>query len=206
MKMWVLSFVLTIACSAQPVSPSFDEEHNRGMEQNPPGIKFTISTISEHPSYHLSDIIGFKVMFTSTKARLYTAELAGSGSAAGASFDFVIQGPGMAEPFHSQPSKGPYVCCGSKRRYLGLKPLIGEKIVVSLKWIEQSTNEATFPLHRMQLKPGDYAIFVQTRSVMRGWPKSEHDAFHAVSDLVITSNILHVTILPDVSEVNSGRP
>lgn len=84
--------------------------------------------------------------------------------------------------------------------------------VFSLKRIEQFTNEATFPLRhsptlRMELKPGDYAIFAQTRSVMQGWPKSEHDAYDAVSDLVVTSsNILHITILPDGADPNSGRP
>ena len=100
-----------------------------------------------------------------------------------------------------------YVCCGSKRRYLGPKPLTGEGILVSLKRIERFTNEATFPLRRMELKPGDYAVFAQTRSLMRGWPKSAHDANHAVSDLVVTSsNILHVTILPDAADSDSGKP
>jgi len=207
-KTHVLLLVLAIACFAQSAaSPSFDEEYSRGVEQNPLGVTFAISTIPEHSTHHLSDDIRFEVMFTSTKPRLYTAELAGAGSAAGASFDFVIQGPGMAVPIHSQPSNlMGYVCCGSKRRYLGPKRLTGEGIIVSLKRIERFTNDATFPLPRMELKPGDYAIFAQTRSVMRGWPKSKHAAYHAVSDLVVTSNILHITILPDVADSNSGRP
>jgi hypothetical protein len=153
----VLLLALAIACFAQSASPSFDEEYIRGIAQNPPGVTFTISTIPEHSTYHLSDDIRFEVIFTSTKARLCTAELAG------ASFDFVIQGPGMAAPIHSQPSNlMGYVCCGSKRRYLGPKPLTGEGILVSLKRIERFTNEATFPLRRMELKPGDYAMFAQT--------------------------------------------
>ena len=170
-KTYVPLLVLAIACSAQSVSPSFDEEYNRAIEQNPPGVTFTIS-IPANSTYHLSDIIRFQVMFTSTNARLYTAELSGAGSAAGASFDFVIQGPGVAAPIHSQASH----------------PL-------------------AYVVRRMDLKPGDYAIFAQTRSVMRGWPKSQHDAFHAVSDLLVTSsNILHITILPDVADSTSGRP
>lgn len=206
-KTYVPLLVLAIACSAQSVSPSFDEEYNRAIEQNPPGVTFTIS-IPANSTYHLSDIIRFQVMFTSTNARLYTAELSGAGSAAGASFDFVIQGPGVAAPIHSQASHPlAYVCCGSNRRYLGPKSLSDEGVLLSLKWIERSTNEATFPVRRMDLKPGDYAIFAQTRSVMRGWPKSQHDAFHAVSDLLVTSsNILHITILPDVADSTSGRP
>lgn len=206
-KTHILLLVLAIACSAQSASRSFDEEYSRGLKQNPPDVTFTISTIPEHSKHQLSDNIRFEVMFTSTKARLYTAELAGAGNAAGASFDFVIQGPGMSAPIHSQRSSHMgYVCCGSKRRYLGPN-LLAEGVLVNLKRIERFANEATLQLPRMEFKPGDYAIFAQTRSVMRGWPKSEHDAFHAVSDLVVTSsNILHITILPDVADSNSGRP
>ena len=208
LKTYALLFVLAIAGFAQSASPSFDEEYSRGIEQNPPGVTLTISTIPELSTHHLSDNIRFEVMFTSTTARLYTAELAGDGSAAGASFDFVIQGPGMSAPIHSQPSNPMgYVCCGNKRQYLGPKPLAGEGVLVNLKRIERFTNEATFPPPGMELKPGNYAIFAQTRSVMRGWPKSEHDAFHAVSGLVVTSsNTLHITILPDAADSNSGRP
>jgi hypothetical protein len=207
-KTYIPLLLLAIACLAQSASASFDEEYSRGTEQNPPGVTFTISTIREHSTHHLSDDIRFEVMFVSRKERLYTAELAGAGSATGASFDFVIQGPGMSAPIHSQPSnRMGYVCCGSKRRYLGPKPLAGEGVLVNLKRIERFTNESTFPLPRLELKPGDYAIFAQTRSVMRGWPKSEHDTFHAVSDLMVTSsNILHITILPDVADSNFGRP
>ena len=44
---------------------------------------------------------------------------------------------------------------------------------------------------------GSLAFFVQTRRVMHGWPKSERDQYHSISDIVVTSNnILHVTILP----------
>jgi len=68
------------------------------------------------------------------------------------------------------------------------------------------SGSVTRPSLRMELKPGNYAIFAQTRSILLGWPKSEHDAYHSVSDLVVTSNILHITILPDVAAPNSGRP
>jgi hypothetical protein len=68
---------------------------------------------------------------------------------------------------------------------------------------------------RMEMKPGDYAIFAQTRSVMRGWPKSEHDDFRSVSDLVVTSSNIRTSrsfqmwqtlILADISVVASAAP
>ncbi len=42
---------------------------------------------------------------------------------------------------------------------------------------------------------------------MRGWPKSQHDQYHSVSDIVVTSNnVLHITILPDVPKESGGKP
>ena len=107
---------------------------------------------------HLSDDIWLEVKFTSTKRRLYTAELAGAGSAAGASFDFIIQGPGMTAPIHSQPVNG-YVCCGSKRRYLSSKPLSGEPILVNLKRIERSANAGLPIPYPTELKPGTRVLY-----------------------------------------------
>jgi len=190
---------LTIACSAQSVSPSFDDEHAQGVQQNPPGVRLTIETIRQSATYHFSDLILFKMKFTSDKANLYTADPAGA-SAAGASYDFVIQGPGMAAPIHSglwHPF--PFPCCSSERRYLSPKPLTGQ-FGVTLRYFFQYP-----PI--IELKPGDYAVFVQTRSVMRGWPKSIRDLYHSVSDLVVTSaNIMHITILPDVAGTDSAKP
>lgn len=205
MNTYVGLLLLGIACSAQSASSSFDEEHIRGIRQNPDGVTFTISTIPEGSAWHLSDMIRFKVKFKSRNTRIYTAEIGGGGSAAGASFDFVFQGPGMATPIHSQPSH-PFgiVCCDSKRRYLGPQPLTGPEFRVSLKRIEDFTNAAEFGLSPSRLEPGDYVVFAQTRSIMRGWPKSGHDAFYAVSNLLVTSNILHITILPD-GPTKSGR-
>jgi hypothetical protein len=197
--------VLAIACSAQSVSPSFDGEYARGIQQNPPGVRLTIETIPQSATYHFFDAIRFTLKFTSDKAHLYTAELAPE-SAAGVSYDFVIQGPGMAAPIHSQLwHPFAYVCCGGERRYLSQKPRTGAGFRVSLGYFLQPA--PLQPSRPMESKPGDYAVFVQTRSVMRGWPKSSRDAFHSVSDLVVTSaNILHLTILPDVAGTASAKP
>ena len=59
-KAHVLLLGLAIACFAQSASISFDEEYSRGIEQNPPGVTFTISTIPEHSTHHLSDDIGLR--------------------------------------------------------------------------------------------------------------------------------------------------
>jgi len=197
--------VLAIACCAQSVSPSFDDEHARGIQQNPPGVRLTIETTPQNATYHFSDAIRFTMKFTSDKANLYTADL-GGGSAAGASYDFVIQGPAMAAPIHSRLwHPFAYVCCSEERRYLSQKPLNGTGYRVSLGYFLQLA--PLQPSRPLELRPGDYAVFVQTRTVMRGWPKSTREAFHSVSDLVVTSaNILHLTILPNVDGTGSAKP
>ena len=97
------------------------------------------------------------------------------------------------------------VCCDSNRRYLKQKPLatIGYLNLKST-WQFLSGRRRDVPASLPVLKPGDYAIFVQTRRVNRGWPKSHHDLYFAPGDTVVTSsNILHITVLPD--ETNSEK-
>jgi hypothetical protein len=61
-----------------------------------------------------------------------------------------------------------------------------------------------FPTPPAGLKAGEYAIYVQTKRLMRGWQKSGRDQYFAASDIVVTSNnILRVTIVPDGS--SDGR-
>lgn len=46
-------------------------------------------------------------------------------------------------------------------------------------------------------EPGDYWVFVQTRRVVRGWPK-DGDIYFKASDIVVTSsNVVRITVLPD---------
>jgi hypothetical protein len=61
-----------------------------------------------------------------------------------------------------------------------------------------------FPTPPASLKAGEYAIYVQTKRLMRGWPKSSREQYFASGDVVVTSNnILHITIVPDGS--SDGR-
>lgn len=198
-------FVLSGACIAQAVSPRFEEEHARGVEQNPPGLKAVLATADGHTTYRLSDTIRFRLSFASQQLRRYTVDLASAGSGAGASNDFVIEGPDMAAPIHSAVVSPPaIVCCTSDRRYVKHKPLASEAFL-QLKWLERGLGLST-SLTPRKFKPGIYAIFAQTRSVMVGWPKSEHDRYHTVSNLVVTSsNILHITILPDAADSEEDK-
>jgi hypothetical protein len=204
---------VSVVCAAQQISPSFDEQHATGVEQNPSGVTLTISTRDGRSAYHLSDTLNFRLSFISNNSHMYTLELDGAMNIAGVSDDLVIERPEAALPIHSQPSLMGYICCHTDRRYLGNKPLVADT-TLRMEYLERSLNfrlrDSQFlgaiPPFAEKLKPGEYSIFIRSRRLMRGWPKSLHDQYHTVSDIVVTSiNVLHITILPDFPEGNGGK-
>jgi hypothetical protein len=125
---------------------------------------------------------------------------------AGVSDDFVIQRPDTTLPIHSQPSLMAYVCRDTNRRYLGKEPLVADT-TLRVEYLGRSLASPVLGAMPQLAGPGEYAIFLQSRRLMRGWPKSEHDQYHSVSDIVVTSNnVLHITILPDVPKGSGGMP
>jgi hypothetical protein len=198
-----LLFVFPVICFAQP-SPtdalrSFNQQHVRGVAQNPSGVMLTIATADGRSTFRLSEVIRFKLTFSSQEVHVYTVELSGE-NAAGVSSDLVVIGPGMTI-LHSLPGfAAGFVCCDSKRRYLGHSPVAAPEAGFSLERLGQSRAVAADPLGllRMKLQPGNYAIFAQTRNVMRGWPKSQKDLYNKLSDITVTSkNVVHITVMPD---------
>lgn len=214
MNRCIVLLAVSVVCSAQQISPSFDDQHVRGVEQNPPGVTLTISTRDGDSAYHLSDTLYFRLSFTSKNSHIYTVELNTPMNLAGVSDDFVIQRPDATLPIHSQPILMGYVCCDTNRRYVGKEPLVAET-ALRMEYLERSLKFrlrnslviGATPSLAEKLKPGEYAIFLQSRRLMRGWPKSEHDQYHSVSDIAVTSNnVLHITILPDVPREDRGKP
>jgi len=203
MKIRLAVLVLCIgscASNAQSNSPQSEEEPARDIEQNPPGVTLAIATVDGRSTYRVSDQIRFTLSFTSKESSLYTAELTPGGNVAGSNDDFVITGPGIAKPTHLLPDLNlGVVCCGSDRKYIRQKPLAAtSSLNLRLAWEFLNRRHPTIPARPADLKPGDYAIFVRTRRVMRGLPKSQHDVYFAVGDIVVTSsNIVHIKILTD---------
>jgi hypothetical protein len=209
MKMWFTLMMCSGICFAQSTPSSLETEHARGVEQNPSGVTLTISLVDPAVTYHFNDEIRLKLSFNSDLARVYTAELAPGGSAAAASDDLVFQGPEMSDPIHSQASEPPkgVVCCGTRRRYVAKKPIAAVAYVtVPSKNLFSNAPKFLFPTPPTGLKAGDYVIYVQTRRLLRGWPKSGREQYFAAGDIVVTSNnILHITIVPDGSS-DGGKP
>lgn len=76
-----------------------------------------------------------------------------------------------------------FVCCWSNLRYLKYPPTVVKTNI--------------FDIRAVSHEPGEYAIFVQTRRLRRGWPKSQKSQYHGTSELAVTSsNIVHITMLP----------
>ena len=193
-----LIVLLSASCVAQSHSSSFDDEHAKGVRQNPPGAMLTISTSDGRSTYRLSDVIRFKLALSSNENGVYTYEAITGMSVAGTSDDLIVLAPGKLAPIHSR-SRAPYgiVCCDSRRHYLAEKPSIAT-FSIPLGMLQR-----TSPLPRpdfsiaYELTPGEYRVFVQTRRVLRGYPKSRDEMFKSDGLTVTSSNVLSLTILPD---------
>jgi hypothetical protein len=200
---WLMMFA---ACTAQSIGNQFEREHHDGVQRNPPGVVLTIETVNGL-TYHLSDAIKYRLLFTSKERGTYTVEVMTGQSEAGSSDDLVISAPGIDTPIHSR-QRVPFgiVCCDSDRRYLSQKPIVTE-FALTMSRVGRSVLDPNLMNTHRDIKPGGYAVFMQTRSVFRGLPKSNHDKYLSPSDAVITSqNVLHITILPDVPSSGSGKP
>jgi hypothetical protein len=202
---WVIFSAATLAsvvCAAQAAPNQFDEEHARGVAANPPGVALKITTANGRYEFRPDEPIHFKLSFTNTSRHSYTAELDSGGNAASARDVLVIQSPDPAAKMFRSSNANGFGCCSGKRRSLGRTPIVGTLSIRSIKALVNSPpNVPIGALDWFSLPPGNYAIFVQTRRVMRGWP-SLADQYQTVSDLVVTSsNVLHIKLLPE-----GGRP
>jgi len=196
MKLGIGLLTVSVACSVHCAAQSFEEQHAEGLQHNPAGVTLTISIRDGRTTYHLSDRLRLRLTLTSKKQRVYTVETMDGGNAASVSDEVTFQGAEMVNPMRLRPGPFPAVCCDSDRRYATPQPL-SVQMIFSFKDLERSLNGSRFWPLTTELKPGEYGMFIQTRRLMRGWPKLA-DEYSDVSNIVVTSsNILHLKILPD---------
>lgn len=205
MRIW-LTLLMCSGCLAQSTYSDLEAEHARALLQNPPGVRLTVKLADPAARYHLNAQIRLRLSFSSKKSRVYSVELAPGGSAASDSDDLVFQGPDMPGAIYAKASGPPtgVVCCGTRRRYVTEKPIDTiAAVTVPARNMFSNAPAFLFPTPPSGLKPGEYAIYLQTRRLMRGWPKSGRQLYFAQGDIVVTSdNILHITIVPEPA----GRP
>jgi hypothetical protein len=202
MKTILMTLLLSAIAFAQS-NAAFDEEHTSGVKRNPQGLEFTISTVDGSSTYHLSDVIRFKLSIRAVRsidANAYTFETLTYWNTAGLSDDLVMISPGLPSPIHSQKRKSNSgVCCNSKRRYIGKKPSTAE-FSIRLIDLQQTTRmlQPDFSVSAStDVKPGEFYVFLQTVRVLHGWPKSEQQRYSEKGPVVTSNNVLHLTILPD---------
>jgi hypothetical protein len=200
MKTFLVLLLMSGLSVAQPNS-AFDEEHARGVKQNPPGLELTFSTLDGKSVYHLSDEIRYKLVVTAKQANVYTFETATGTTVAGLSDDLVVVSPELAVPVHSRkraPSKYGGICCESKRHYISEKPSTVE-FAFRLSYFNQGDFGHAIEIvpGLFDIKPGDVYVFLQTARILRGWPKSQGQKYTEDGIVVTSKNVLHLTILPD---------
>ena len=201
--------ILAAACSSHLITAqSLEELHTRGLQQNPPGVTLTVESLDADRKFHLSDRLQFRLFFKSENIEVYTLELK-DGNAASVSDEITFQSAEMTDPIRTTPGLLAVVCCDSYRQYVGKLPR-SVRLSFTLENVQRGLN---WRLHRLEtppiekMKPGEYKMFVQTKRLMRGWPKSSHDTYHEVSDIVVTSsNIVTFSLLPDVPQDKKAKP
>ncbi len=200
------AIVFLVSCSTpqtlQTLSPQFQREHAQGLQRTPFGVELTLATVDGQTTYHFADKVELLLSFTSETEGYYTVETLTGMSAAGSSDDLVIQAPGLAAPIHSQSRLVYSVkCCDSRRRSLG-RTRLTTTTTFSFDWLRQAE---VGPSGKLQ--PGDYVVFVQTKRVMRGWPRPNVNRYAVLDGTVVTSNLLHIKLLPDdVEQVKHPQP
>jgi hypothetical protein len=205
MRIFLVLLLMSGLSVAQP-NAAFDEEHAKGLKENPPGLELTFSTVDGKSVYHWSDKVRFRLVVTATKANVYTLETASGVNMAGISEDLVIATPELAVPIHSlKRSHLGAVCCWSKRRYVDRKPSAIEFgfrfSLFHLSDFERALQPGSIDV--VDVNPGEVYVFLQTSRILRGWPKSDNQKYFERGIVVTSQNVLHLTILPDESKGSS---
>ncbi|HTQ85269.1 MAG TPA: hypothetical protein VMI93_03580 [Candidatus Solibacter sp.] len=180
-------FSLLLACTSVGLGQTdFVARHQRGLESNPVGVRVELRSKGGHSTFHLFEPIPIELQFSSTRPSAYTVEM-----------DEAMNSAGQSDSYHADPagailvpspafSRG-IVCCASNRRYLSARPVVLNRTLTDYLRFEQ---------------PGEYSVFFSTRRIFRRMQKwNQPDA----SDILLTSNVLTLTILPEDPAWDAGQ-
>ena len=169
-------------CLAQK---DFQDVQRQRYDRNPPGVKVSLRTIDGKLTFHLFETIPIELIFESSLSSRYSIELDEAMNFAGQSNWFEVFP--FQTVFLPSPMVAGVVCCATNRRYLSRQPVVLKR---------ELTDYLRFA------SPGTYFIFYSTNRVFRGLGK--RDDFNG-SPLMVTSNVLTLTILPDDPEWDERR-
>jgi len=173
----LLLFVgLVLDCSAQT---EFEQRNQKGLEQNPPELKFVLRTKVERSAYHLFETIPIELAYSSSRPSTYSIEIDETMNFAGWTHRFYVEPENTVLLTLLEFETHGVICCESDRQYLSRQPTVLKR---------ELTDYIRFE------KAGTYRLFHTTQRVFKGALKKED---FGPSTIILTSNILTLTILPD---------
>lgn len=161
-----MSTALMTSCQTTP----FEQAQARAKAGNPQWLSIELDTADGRHKFKESELIAFKIEYSSAVRELYKAETA-EGWSPGAASDVLHISDGHTYPFDSS-----FVCCES--RIIGLDD-------------EPYIHRPTSGLH---LKPGIYEMYLTTRRVY-SWDITPK--VYSPSEWETASNLLKIRIIPD---------
>src|SRR5579862_1529095 len=181
-------FLTTASLMGSSDAPSnFDERYEAARSHNPTGIKFVIRTKEDRTTFHLFETIPIQLVFSSSVPSTYSIELNENMNFAGATLDFDVEPAESTSLTWISWGLHGVVCCDSVRRFLTKDPTIFNR---------ELTDYIRFE------KEGTYRLYVTTQRVFKG-PR-RYDDF-SPSKIVLASNILSLTVLPDDPDWDAQR-
>ena len=184
-----LSLLSCLLLAAHPsgAQTSFDVRNRDGISRNPAGVRLLLRTIEGKLTFHLFDTIPVELEFSSSRPSTYSIEFDEEMNFAGSTHKFEIDPEDAVLLTPSELEIQGVICCESDRHYLSQRPTVFKRELTDYLRFERA---------------GTYRLFLTTRRVFKG-PRDSDD--FAASKILLTSNILTLTILPDDPEWDAER-
>jgi hypothetical protein len=183
----LLLFIFPVVAQTDATHTAFDSRHKDAIHQNHSGLRFSLRTVEGGTTFHLFETIPIEVSYSTTRPDTFTIEMDEAMNFAGGIRRFDVDptdGVLLTELEWGTPG---IICCESDKRPLSQKPVTFKR---------ELTDYLRFQ------KPGTYRIFLSTRRVFKIGSDSKQ---FAPSKVVLTSNILTLTILPDDPDWDARR-
>jgi hypothetical protein len=184
-----LCFLACLLAMAPPcrAQADFDIRNKEGLGRNPAGLTLSLKTEDDRQTFHLFETIPVELEFSSSRPSTYSIELDESMNFAGWTHTFQVEPEQAVLLTELEWGTHGVVCCDSKRRYLSQQPTVFKRELTDYLRFE---------------KAGTYRLFITTRRVFKG-PGKYMD--FGASKILLTSNVLTLTILPDDPDWDAHR-
>jgi hypothetical protein len=184
-----LCFLAWVPSAIRPrdAQTDLDIRNKEGLSRNPAGLKLLLKTKDDRQTFHLFETIPIELQFSSSRLATYSIELDEAMNFAGWTHKFEVEPADAVLLTQLEWSSHGVVCWDSNRRYLSEQPTVFKRELTDYLRFE---------------KAGTYRLFFTTRRAFRG-PGKYSD--FAASEMLLTSNVLTLTILPDDPEWDAQR-